>query len=438
VSEKYFRRVGAVRPSHLMYSSGVGALVDLPRLAVLVRGLDDWDYRRVPGAKLLTKQRLLAAVRRELGPQVQELRAPPWLEDDDGRPQGPASLVGVPVLVFPQWLRCTYCNELAPVDEQGSVWQFVNLNARRPDLARFAHARCSKRGRKPLAVAARFVLACARGHLDDFPYREFVHRGAPCQPGARMRMEDNAGNAGPNVNIRCLACPASRNMMAAAGKQAEYSLPHCRGRHPHLAMFQPGHDAPVKMLVVGASNQWFARTLAAFAPWAPLVLLTYVDESYTDDWFAMAALLVDGPAAVGLTNELDRVAAAAAKAYGLGAAVELHGHEIFHAGGAWSGVPVRARIGVFDDVVEAVAAQDVRVIARAMDVAGQRVRYPAPDPPHTVVLQHLLERQETDERSRRAKVALWNRLRPRVQHELCWFPAAKGQGQQRLWGRDFR
>jgi hypothetical protein len=27
-----------------------------------------------------------------------------------------------------------------------------------------------------------------------------------------------------------------------------------------------------------------------------------------------------------------------------------------------------------------------------MDVAGQRVRYQVPDPPHKVVLQHLLER----------------------------------------------
>lgn len=45
------------------------------------------------------------------------------------------------------------------------------------------------------------------------------------------------------------------------------------------------------------------------------MLLAYVDESYTDDWFAMAALLVDGPAAVALTDELDRVAAAASKAY---------------------------------------------------------------------------------------------------------------------------
>lgn len=54
--------------------------------------------------------------------------------------------------------------------------------------------------------------------------------------------------------------------------------------------------------------------------------------------------------------------------------------------------PVRARIGIFDDVVEAVAGQDISVIARAMDVAGQRVRYNRPDLPHTVVLQHLLER----------------------------------------------
>lgn len=122
------------------------------------------------------------------------------------------------------------------------------------------------------------------------------------------------------------------------------------------------------------------------------MLLTYVDESYTDDWFAMAALLVDGPEAVTLTAELDRVATAAVKAYGLDVGVELHGHEIFHAGGAWKGVPPRARIGVFDDVIEAVAARDVRVIARAMDVVGQRARYRVPDPAHTVVLQHLLER----------------------------------------------
>ena len=120
-------------------------------------------------------------------------------------------------------------------------------------------------------------------------------------------------------------------------------------------------------------------------PYDPKVLLTYVDESYTDNWFTMAALLVDGPAAVALTQELDRVATAADRAYGLGADVELHGHEIFHAKKAWSAVPVRARVGVFDDVVEAVAGQDVRVIARAMDVVGQRARYARPEPPQRTI-----------------------------------------------------
>ena len=124
------------------------------------------------------------------------------------------------------------------------------------------------------------------------------------------------------------------------------------------------------------------------------MLLTYVDESFTDDWYTMAALLVDGPAAAALTVQLDQVAADAARAYGLSAGpeVELHGHEIFHAAKSWKGVPPRARIGVFDDVVEAVAAQPVRIIARGMDVVGQKARYPTPEAPHSVVLKHLLER----------------------------------------------
>lgn len=250
-------------------------------------------------------------------------------------------------------------------------------------------------------------------------------------------------------------------------------------------------------------------------PKLPTVLLAYVDESYDDRWYAMAALITGGPAAVALTTDLDKVAAAAAAAYGLSTDVELHGYEIFHASGAWADVPVRARVGVFDDVIEAVAALDVRVIARSMDIVGQKVRYSQCDPPHSVVLQHLLERindyaiscgehaiviadevdgqaahradlsryrefgtpgyrnrkltrivdtlhfapshasrlvqaadvitflyrrafmhKEPNEQARKAKIAMWRRLEPRVEHELCWFPAVKG-GQQHRWGRDF-
>ena len=53
-------RVGAVRPSQLMFSHGVGSLVDLPNFSAVVAGLDDWDttYQQT-----LVERRLLAAVR---------------------------------------------------------------------------------------------------------------------------------------------------------------------------------------------------------------------------------------------------------------------------------------------------------------------------------------------------------------------------------------
>ena len=52
------------------------------------------------------------------------------------------------------------------------------------------------------------------------------------------------------------------------------------------------------------------------------MLLTYVNESFTDDWFTMAALLLDGSASAALTVQLDQVAADAARAYGLPAGPE--------------------------------------------------------------------------------------------------------------------
>src|SRR6202451_1965526 len=118
------RRVGTVRPSHLMFTGGVGALVDLPNFPVLVRGLDDWRYDTLPEWEPLSEPRLLAAVSKLLAAPVKDLRPPPWLEDVPGDVTGQASRVGVPVIPFPQWLRCTACNRLAPMEP--AAWGFVN------------------------------------------------------------------------------------------------------------------------------------------------------------------------------------------------------------------------------------------------------------------------------------------------------------------------
>ncbi|GAA3413788.1 hypothetical protein [Streptosporangium vulgare] len=179
-----------MRPSHLMFTSGVGSIVDLPNFSVLVRGLDEWRHDNLGDAtQIIAEPRLLAAVQAILGKTIGDLRPAPWLPGIDTNPNGDASRVGVPVLPFPSWMRCTTCNLLAPIDTQ--AFGFQNDKARKPHEAQFFHE-CGRGNRKRRVVGARFVLACAAGHLDDFPYLEFVHRGEECSKVAKpnLLMED--------------------------------------------------------------------------------------------------------------------------------------------------------------------------------------------------------------------------------------------------------
>ncbi|MFD7578559.1 DrmB family protein [Kitasatospora sp. NPDC059817] len=269
MSNGYFRRVGAVRPSHLMFTAGVGALIDLPNFSVLVQGLEPWSYAGLTDY-VIDEPRLRTAVNRSLQlygrEQVTELRAAPWAEGADSAKDWASQGIGVPITPFPQWLRCTACNLLAPVDSE--AFTFVNSNPRTPHEAKFVHD-CTPGRRKPLAVAARFTLVCTAGHLDEFPYTPFVHGGGACPTAPRplLRMKDHGGNQAANVTIECVGCGAKRNIRDAMGERGRRNLPACRGRHPHLGAFfeYNGCDREATLMVAGASNQWFPMTLSALA-----------------------------------------------------------------------------------------------------------------------------------------------------------------------------
>ncbi|MFC9953021.1 DrmB family protein [Streptomyces prasinus] len=262
------RRVGSVRPSHLMFTTGIGSLVDLPNFSVLVKGTDSWSYSGITDYDI-DEPRLRSAVNRSLQRygrgQIEQLRAAPWLEGGDTDPRGWAAQgIGVPVTPFPQWLRCTACNILAAVDS--GEFAFVNSNPRTPHEAKFVHD--CKRGKKPLAVAARFTLVCTAGHLDEFPYSPYVHHGQACgkTPRPKLRMKDHGGNQAANVTIECVACGDKRNIREAMGERGRGNLPGCRGRHPHLGTYETnGCPQNPVLMVAGASNQWFPLTLSALA-----------------------------------------------------------------------------------------------------------------------------------------------------------------------------
>ncbi|HET8641299.1 MAG TPA: DUF1998 domain-containing protein [Pseudonocardiaceae bacterium] len=264
-------KVGSARPSSLLHTFGVGAIIDLPQFSIMPAGLDDWEpiWRRRATVPRIEEPRLLAAVQIQLGWSVQELRPFPWQPSARAMSQEGADL-GVPARVFPQWLRCTGCDYLGPL----SRFRYTNTHPFRPDLAVFEHASCPGRGirgatksrsasrRDVPAVPARYLLACPNGHLDEFPYSLWVHRGEPCPaaPQPDLKLRDSNVGQGAGAVVTCERCRQRRNMTEAQGEAGKAKLPLCRGRHPHLNAFDRECGLPSTLMMMGASNLWFSST----------------------------------------------------------------------------------------------------------------------------------------------------------------------------------
>lgn len=251
--------LGDLRPSQLIYTFGVGSLLDLPNMSALIMGLDDWDTRY---CEEIAEDRLLGAIRRRLGNQVQKLYLPPMVFDDDSRdPTAPA--IGVPVSVFPRWLRCPLCDVMATVDS--GVFQLVQ-DQWRPDKTRYVHASCGKQGNtSPTTYAVRFMLACREGHLSDFPWVEYVHNGkVPCKPARLTLREYGAAGDASDIIVKCLSCQDERRMGDAFDSE-RFSI-GCSGHHPHLRKRETVEcKEQAKTILLGASNSWFPLVMSALS-----------------------------------------------------------------------------------------------------------------------------------------------------------------------------
>jgi hypothetical protein len=324
--------VGEVRPSQLLWTYGPGALIDLPSLSVVTLGIDRWEKEQcLP----IEESRLLAAVRRIHGPQVDSLRMPPIKKDEASGHRTAQDYIGVPVRPFPRWLRCVNCGLLSEYD---TGLFSLKESYYRPEFTRFVHKGCTgssgdKKARDADAVPARFLVACRNGHLDDFPWHYYVHKGPSECKGTMRFYESGASLQTENLWVKCDGCGAARNMAQAFGRIGKENLPGCRGRHAHLDTYDASCDEEARAVLLGATNSWFPITISALAiplagdPVAQLVL---------DDWDSFEDL--ESVADVKLTVKL-------LKKKGL-----LPGIEKFSAEEIWKAIENKKN-GVTDDVV---------------------------------------------------------------------------------------
>lgn len=259
-------RVGELNPSQLLYSFGVGAIVDLPQISVIVSGLDDWtqDPNYVHEIK---EDRLLVGLKSTIGPHIQRMYSLPVSPDQSSNPFEQESLIGVPVGTFPKWMVCPYCRTLASVD---AGFFELRPDMYHPDRTRYVHSNCPRSSQKPPTVLpARFLVACEKGHLDDFPWVDFVHRFGekPCSgtPSITLQEYGPSGEA-RDLFIYCETCENRRQMAEAFGRDNREKMPLCTARRPHLHDIDPdGCELKMRPILLGASNLWFPQVMSAIA-----------------------------------------------------------------------------------------------------------------------------------------------------------------------------
>ncbi len=264
---------GKLRRSQLITAYGPGAMVDLVGDAVVIGGLDFWQG---DGMEVLPESRLCASInarRRQQG--LAELRSDaPFRAAPVGDDQQPRRGGGIRAVEFPTWFVCQNPSCRALV----RAWHGLE---RKGD--HYLH-RCDDRKSGAVCVPVRFVAACSRGHLDEFPWVRFAHqdRAEGICDHPRLTLDEGASGDFSDIVVRCKSCRARRPLSKARARGTAGS---CNGERPWLGDEGREEGCPEmrSLLVRTASDAYFALVESALSipPVKELALRQAIDAVWS-------------------------------------------------------------------------------------------------------------------------------------------------------------
>lgn len=254
-------KLGEVRRSQVVQTYGPGSIVDFragrggeAAVSVVATGLETWEdvpHDVLESTRIFEPrlQKLLHVKFFRTAPVAPEKA--PW----DPKPQA----VYLEGRRFPSWQQCPRCHSVAPFQH----WK------RTPGDAALACPTCT--GDTVYALPVPFVMTCRRGHLDEFDWVWWAHKGAACD-APKLELKSRGGTGLASLILRCRTCNQQRDMDGAMAK-ATFRERRCRGRRPWLddAEECPEHPVTVQR---GASNLYFAKSFSSLdiPPWSDPIM----------------------------------------------------------------------------------------------------------------------------------------------------------------------
>lgn len=236
MAEHYNNKLGELRPNQIITTFGPGSVVDAVKDSVTILDIPYW---KVKGKKIL------------------DGRLASYLNVDAFYMPRTTFAYDIPVVTFPYWHVCSKCERLfdarKTIDSDFDTYLQYGVNC--PD--------CGWR-----AYPARFITICEKGHMSDFPWKWWVHRGeTDC--GGKMRMY-STGSTSTLSDMRLECSCGMKGSMSGATQAQNFEGLSCSGMHPFRPRCKSEKcEKPVIPSQRGASNAYFAVSKSAISipPW---------------------------------------------------------------------------------------------------------------------------------------------------------------------------
>ncbi len=229
-------KLGELRPNQIITTFGPGSIVDAVKDSVTVLDTNYWA---------------------EKGKKIIDGRLASYLGVDCFYMPRTSYMGDVPVVTFPYTHVCSNlkCGRLFDARENFDLDKYLKHGVTCPDCHRAAYP-------------ARFITICENGHMDDFPWKWWAHRGnITCNGKMKMYSTGNTSTLA-DMFVEC-SCGARRSMSGATQKENFEDL-SCTGHHA----FRPNTKnkkctKPIIPSQRGASNVYFAvsRSAISIPPW---------------------------------------------------------------------------------------------------------------------------------------------------------------------------
>ncbi len=244
---------------------------------VVTGGLDSW-FMSCTGQRASNGQLVAAEVREprlERLLNVPKFYLPPGPETKIGEPDGALHAVAlcVPVYRFPSWYFCPGCKLM-----------------RKETLTSTGYFKCNADKCKFRLNQVRFAAACIDGHLQDFPWMEWVHRSPNPQCSGPLRFIPKGSGSLGDIRIECTntKCGAHRSLARVMGgslfTNPETNAPpwsaltrtlcpdngpfSCQGKCVWHGDETPGQcEKPLHAVLINATNAHYSKIASAI--WIP-------------------------------------------------------------------------------------------------------------------------------------------------------------------------